>query len=83
MNSRRRRRGSTGEAAGGFRLALIGEAALLRRYQVALKSFGLQSTSLQNTAAAGMYHLLTLAGGSMRPGSGADAVAGAAGKPLS
>jgi 2-dehydro-3-deoxygalactonokinase len=66
------------EAAGGFRLALIGEAALLRRYQVALKSFGLQATSLQNTAAAGMYHLLTLSDRNRRHGDGA----GGFGRPI-
>jgi 2-dehydro-3-deoxygalactonokinase len=47
-------------AGAGIPIVLIGEDALLGRYQAALATFGLQATRRGNTAAAGLHHLLTL-----------------------
>jgi len=58
------------EAAGHPKIVLIGEPSLLSRYEAALAYFGLHASSLQNTAAAGMHHLLNLsAGGRTASGS--------------
>ena len=42
-------------------IVLIGEHALLSRYQAAFAAFGLHPASLGNTAAAGLHRLITLA----------------------
>lgn len=42
------------------RLVLVGEVALLGRYNAALASFELQATNLGNTAAAGLHRLINL-----------------------
>jgi 2-dehydro-3-deoxygalactonokinase len=52
----------TRQGAPGASIVLIGEAALLHRYKAAFPTFGLQASSLRNTAAVGLHHLLTLAG---------------------
>jgi 2-dehydro-3-deoxygalactonokinase len=44
-------------------IVLIGEATLLARYRAALPAFGLAASTLPNTAAAGLHHLLGLAAG--------------------
>jgi len=51
------------QAAREAALVLVGEPALLTRYQVALQAFGLHAAHLPNTAAAGLHHLLALAAG--------------------
>ncbi len=43
-------------------IVLIGESVLLTRYTAAFAASGLQTTTLGNTAAAGLHHLINLAG---------------------
>jgi 2-dehydro-3-deoxygalactonokinase len=49
------------EAGAQTPLVLIGEPALVSRYQAALSVFGTVATSQPNTAASGLHHLLMLA----------------------
>ncbi len=44
-------------------IVLIGEATLLARYRAAFPAFGLAASTIPNTAAAGLHHLLGLAAG--------------------
>jgi 2-dehydro-3-deoxygalactonokinase len=50
------------QGATGAPIVLIGESLLLDRYKAALATFDLRASSLRNTAAVGLHHLLTLAG---------------------